>query len=47
MMHFLYKNEYRIVKPIEITTRRCLRDKGENGGDEPILDIIHIYKEIP
>jgi hypothetical protein len=28
-MHFLYKNEYRIFKPVEITIRRRLRVKGE------------------
>jgi hypothetical protein len=28
-MYFLYKNEYRIFKPVEITIRRGLRQKGE------------------
>jgi hypothetical protein len=28
-MYFLYKNEYRIFKPAEITIRRGLRQKGE------------------
>jgi hypothetical protein len=28
-MYFLYKNEYRIFKPVEITVRRGLREKGE------------------
>jgi hypothetical protein len=27
-MYFLYKNEYRIFKPVEITIRRGLRYKG-------------------
>jgi hypothetical protein len=29
LMSFLYKNEYRILKPVEITRRRGLRLKGE------------------
>jgi hypothetical protein len=28
-MYFLYKNEYRIFKPVEITIGRGLRQKGE------------------
>jgi hypothetical protein len=32
-MYFLYKNEYRIFKVIEIIIRGELRTK--NGGDEP------------
>jgi hypothetical protein len=28
-MFFLYKNEYRIFKPVEITERREVRLKGE------------------
>jgi hypothetical protein len=35
-MYFLYKNKYRIFKPIEITVRRGLRQKEKNRGDEPI-----------
>jgi hypothetical protein len=31
-MYFLFKNEYRILKPVEITTRRGLRQKGEKWG---------------
>jgi hypothetical protein len=46
MMYFLYKNEYRILKPVEITVRKGLRWKGENGGDEPIWVIIHIHMEM-
>jgi hypothetical protein len=29
-MYFLYKNEYGILKPVEITIRRRLMYKGEN-----------------
>jgi hypothetical protein len=29
-MYFLYKNEYRIFKPLEITIKRGLREKEEN-----------------
>jgi hypothetical protein len=28
-MYFLYKNEYRVFKPVEITVRRRLRQTGE------------------
>jgi hypothetical protein len=28
-MFFLYKNEYRIFKPVETTIRRILKEKGE------------------
>jgi hypothetical protein len=28
-MYFLYKNEYRIFKPAEITIRKGLQQKGE------------------
>jgi hypothetical protein len=28
-MYFLYKNDYRIFKPVETTIRRRLRKKGE------------------
>jgi hypothetical protein len=28
-MYFLYNNEYRIFKPVEITIRRRLREKEE------------------
>jgi hypothetical protein len=40
-MYFLYKNEYRVFNPVEITGRRVQGRKEKNGGDEPILDIIH------
>jgi hypothetical protein len=29
MMYFLYKSEYRIFKPVEITINRGLKEKGE------------------
>jgi hypothetical protein len=29
LMYFLYKNEYSILKPVEITIRKGLRQKGE------------------
>jgi hypothetical protein len=45
-MYFLYKNEYRIFKPVQITRRRRLREKEKNRGDEPMQVIIHIYMEI-
>jgi hypothetical protein len=28
-MYFLYENEYRIFKPVEMTIRMGLREKGE------------------
>jgi hypothetical protein len=45
-MYSLYKNEYRIFKPVEITMRRGLRRKEKNRGDEPMWVIIHIYMEV-
>jgi hypothetical protein len=45
-MYFLYKNEYRIFKPVETTIRRGLRQKKKNRRDEPIWIIIHIYLEM-
>jgi hypothetical protein len=44
-MYSLYKNEYRICKPVEITIKRGLRKK-KNRGDEPIQVIIHIYMDM-
>jgi hypothetical protein len=44
-MQFLYKNEYRIFKPIDITIRRGHRKK-ENREDEPIWVIIHIHMKM-
>jgi hypothetical protein len=41
LIYFLYKNEYRIFKPVEITIRRALRSKGEKWV-EPIPVIMHI-----
>jgi hypothetical protein len=34
-MYFLYKNKYRIFKPVEITIRRALGRKKKNRGDKP------------
>jgi hypothetical protein len=45
-MYFLYKNEYRIFKPVEIILRRDYGKKEKNSKDEPIWVIIHIYVEI-
>jgi hypothetical protein len=44
-MYFLYQNEYRIFKPDEITIRRGIGRKEENG-DEAIQVIIHIHTEM-
>jgi hypothetical protein len=46
LMYYLYKNEYRIFKPIEITTQRGLRYKGENEENEPIPVMIHIFMDM-
>jgi hypothetical protein len=45
-MYFLYKNEYRIFKPVEITIRRGQRRKEKNRRDEPIQIIVQIYMEM-
>jgi hypothetical protein len=42
----LYKNEYRIFKPIETTIRRRLNSEKRNKGDEPIWVLIQIYMEM-
>jgi hypothetical protein len=44
-MYFLYKNEYRIFKTVEITIIRELR-KEKNRGNEPIWVIKHAYMEV-
>jgi hypothetical protein len=44
--YFLYKNECRNFKTVEITIRRELSRKEKNGGEEPIRIIIHIYMEM-
>jgi hypothetical protein len=44
-MYFLNKNEYRMVKPVEII-RRWLKKKEKNERDEPIQDTMHIYMEL-
>jgi hypothetical protein len=36
LMYSLYKNEYRIFKPIEITIKRELGRKEKNREDEPV-----------
>jgi hypothetical protein len=33
-MYFLYKNEFRIFKPVKITIRRGLMEKGEKKSGE-------------
>jgi hypothetical protein len=45
-MYFLYNNEYRTFKPVELTVRKELSRKEKNGGNEPIWDTIHIHMEI-
>jgi hypothetical protein len=45
-MYFLYKNEYRIFKPVEITIRRNKGRKEKNRGNELNQVIIHIYMEM-
>jgi hypothetical protein len=42
LMYSLYKNEYRIFKPVEIIIRKGLSRKKKNKGDEPNLAIILI-----
>jgi hypothetical protein len=46
LIYSLYKNEYRIFKPVETTIKKGLRQKEKNRGDEPIQVIIHIHMEI-
>jgi hypothetical protein len=46
-MYFPYKNEYRILKCVEITIRRGLSRKEKSRGNELIWVIIHTYKETP
>jgi hypothetical protein len=45
-MYLLYKSEYRILNPVEITVRREEGRKKKNRGDEPIRVIIHTYMEM-
>jgi hypothetical protein len=45
-MYFLYKYEYGTFKLVEITIRRGLSRKENNGGGGTDLGIIHIYKEM-
>jgi hypothetical protein len=42
MVDSVYKNEYRIFKPVEITLRKGLSRKKKYKGDEPSWAIIHI-----
>jgi hypothetical protein len=46
LLNFLFKNEYRILKSAEITTRKGLSTKEKNRGNEPIWDKMHIYMEM-
>jgi hypothetical protein len=46
LIYFLYKNEYRTFKPVEITIRNELRRKVENRGEELIQVIIYTYIEM-
>jgi hypothetical protein len=43
VIYFLYKNEYRIFKPVGITVRGDYGRKKKNRGDKLIRAIIHIY----
>jgi hypothetical protein len=45
-MYFLYKYEYETLKPVEVIVREDWRRRENNGGDEPIRDIIHVYMEM-
>jgi hypothetical protein len=45
LIHFLYKNEHKIFKPVEITIRKGLSRKKKSRGDEAIQVIIHICME--
>jgi hypothetical protein len=45
-MYFLYKNEYWIFKPVEITIEEDQGIKEKNRGDEPIQVIIYTCMEM-
>jgi hypothetical protein len=45
-MYFLYKNKYKIFKPVKISIRRGKGRKEKNREHEPIRVITHIYMEI-
>jgi hypothetical protein len=45
-VNFLYKNEYRIFKTVEITIRRGLSRKKKNRRDKSIQVIMHTYMEM-
>jgi hypothetical protein len=48
-MYFLYKHEYRIFKPVEITIRKDLRQKGKKREDKLIQVIIrgNVTRKLP
>jgi hypothetical protein len=46
VIYFLYKNEYRIFKPVEIAIEGDKGRKEKNRGDEPIDVKIHIHIKI-
>jgi hypothetical protein len=46
LIYLLYKNGYRIFKPVEITIKWDWSIMEENRGDETILLIIHIHIEM-
>jgi hypothetical protein len=43
MWYFLYKNEYRIFKPVETTIRKGLGRKKKNQTVEPNWTAINIW----
>jgi hypothetical protein len=45
-MYFLYKNEHRIFKAVEIILRWDYGKKEKNRGDEPIHVITHTCMEL-
>jgi hypothetical protein len=47
LMYFLYKNEYRIYKPVEITIRRGPRLKGEKQRWTNFIFKLKFHKETP
>jgi hypothetical protein len=46
LRYFLYKHDYRIFKPVEITYEKDFDRKEKNRGDEPVCDIICIDMEM-
>jgi hypothetical protein len=45
-MYFLYKNEHRIFKSVEIAIRSGRRQKEKYRGDEPMWLIVHVDMEM-